>query len=152
MKYLITFILLAFVPNKCDKQSSNKTEVQEQQKTVTITYSAVSRGFFEEIKFESDSLTYCTDFNRKIFSKHTYAKGDWDLCLELLSEIDISSLPELEAPTSMRLYDGAAHATLIIEKDGKKTTSNSFDHGYPPSSIKPLVEKLLSIKKIAIKQ
>ena len=152
MKIIIAILSLILVPKECNKFSSSITELQERQDTITITYEAVSRGFFEEISVSKNSLKLCYDINKKEYKTYDCPKEDWDVCLELLSKIDVDGLSKLEAPTSMRYSDGAPHATLIIKEGGKEIRTNEFDHGHPPEEIKALVEKLLTLKKIASKQ
>ncbi|MFK2818858.1 hypothetical protein U0L90_01920 [Flavobacteriaceae sp. LMIT009] len=149
MKILFVLLLALISTKECN---SEKKETLVAQEETTIVYQAISRGYFEEIKLENKKITYCNDRNRKIYVTYPFSGDDWEDCLKLLSDIDISSLPTLEAPTSMREVDGAAHASLTIIQGDHETSSNIFDHGHPPVSIKPLVEKLLSIKKVAIKQ
>lgn len=152
MRILIIILSLTFLPKECNNVSTVFTELQKRQDTITITYEAVSRGFFEEISVSNNSFSICNDLNRKEFKTYECSEKDWNESLELLSKINIEGLPNLKAPTSMRQYDGAAHATLIIKDGSNKIRSNTFDHGHPPEEIKALVEKLLSFKKIAAKQ
>ncbi|WP_347923624.1 hypothetical protein [Pontimicrobium sp. SW4] len=152
MKLLLTILFIFILPKECNNMTSNLTALQERQDTITITYEAVSRGFFEEISVSNNSFSICNDLNRKEYKTYECSEKDWSESLELLSKINIQELPKLVAPTSMRQYDGAAHATLIIKDGDNKIRSNTFDHGHPPEEIKALVEKLLSFKKIAIKQ
>lgn len=149
MKIFLSILCVLTFSKECN---SNKKDALIAQDESVIIYQAVSRGFFEEIKLENKKLTYCNDRNRKIYTTHTFSEEDWETCLGLLSEININSLPKLVAPTSRRETDGAAHATLTVLTGATETQSSTFDHGYPPSSIKALVEKLLSIKKMSIKQ
>jgi hypothetical protein len=149
MKIILSLLLVFTFSKECN---SNKKETLVAQEETAIIYQAVSRGYFEEIKLENKKITYCNDRNRKIYTTYPYSVDDWQDCLKLLSKIDINLLPTLEAPTSMRDVDGTAHASLTIIQGDKETLSNTFDHGHPPVSIKPLVEKLLSIKKMVIKQ
>ena len=152
MKILLIIFSLLLFPKDCNNLSSSFVELQERQESITITYQAVSRGFFEEISISSDSITIGNDFNKKDIKTYKNPKGSWNTCLELLSKIDLDILSELEAPTSMRQYDGAAHATLIIKDGNKEIRSNTFDHGHPPTEIKELVEKLQTFKKLSVKQ
>lgn len=153
MKILILIVSLLVLPTHCNnKQSSSTNNLKEQEQIITITYEANSRGFFEEIAISNDTVIICNDIHRKSYKTYTSKKQDWEDCLELLSKIDLEGLSKLEAPTSMRHIDGAAHATLTIKDGYKQIRSSSFDHGHPPEEIKALVEKLLSIKKVAIKQ
>jgi len=123
-----------------------------QEQNITIMYQASSRGSFEEISVSKDSFSVCNDIYRKLIKSFEYDVKEWNVCLELLNEIDVENLPKIKAPTSMRQYDGAPHATLTIKNDAESIQSNSFDHGHPPEEIKALVEKLLSFKNMTSKQ
>lgn len=152
MKLLIAIFSLIFIPKECNNMSSSFNELQKRQDTITIIYEANSRGFFEEITVSKNILKICNDLNRKDYETIELDKKSWTDCLELLSEINLDSLSDLKAPTSMRYVDGAPHATLIVKDDGNKIQSSTFDHGHPPKEIKKLVEKLLALKKIITKQ
>ncbi|VAV82969.1 hypothetical protein MNBD_BACTEROID02-255 [hydrothermal vent metagenome] len=149
MKIILSFLAIILITKDCNNTAvSHNTQEQD----IIITYQAASRGSFEEITVSKDSFSISTDRTKKNIAFHKTPTKDWDDLLKLLEVIEINQLPNLKAPTSMRQYDGAAHATLIIKKNAEKIQSNSFDHGYPPKEIKPLVEKLLSFKKLASKQ
>lgn len=152
MKLLIAICSLVFIPKQCNAVSSNYTELQKRQDTITITYQAVSRGFFEQISISRNSITISNDLNMKDVKTYNSSTENWKVCLELLSKININGLSELKAPTTYRYTDGAAHATLIIKDGDKETRSSEFDHGHPPQDIKELVEKLQSFKKLSSKQ
>ena len=128
------------------------TTNKKQEQKITILYQASSRGSFEEISVSKDSFSLCNDIYRKHIKSFEYDVKDWNVCLELLKEIDVKNLPKIKAPTSMRQYDGAPHAMLTIKNDNETIQSNSFDHGHPPEEIKALVEKLLSFKNMTLKQ
>ena len=152
MKFLISILLVVIAPKECNnKNTTTTTLIDSKQNNITITYQALSRGSFEEISVSNDTFTICNDRDRKLIKSYKCTTKDWNECLELLSQIKINNLPNIKAPTSMRLYDGAAHATLTIKDKTKEVQSNSFDHGYPPEEIKMLVEKLLSFKKMTSK-
>lgn len=152
MKLLVTISSLAFIPKECHHASSGFNKLQKRQDTITITYQAVSRGFFEEISVSNDSITICNDLNRNVIKAYKSPKEDWNVCLELLSKIDLNGLSKLEAPTNYRYADGAAYAILIIKDGEQEIRSAEFDHGHPPKDIKELVEKLQSFKKSSLKQ
>lgn len=120
----------------------------KKQKEITrIIYQANSRGFFKEIIVSKDTAVIKNNRDSRDNIRTKISKNDWDTCLELLSKINIDELPKLKAPTSKRLYDGAAHASITIEKYEGKVTSSTFDHGHPPKTIKTLTELLLSFEK-----
>ncbi len=149
MKFLMTFLMLLFTTKECNDNS--KTD-SAQTDSITITYQATSRGSFQEVSVSKNSFTLCNDLERKEKSTFNNTEAHWKECLDLLSKIDIEELPDIEAPTSMRHYDGAPHALIIIKNGSEEIRSSTFDHGHPPAKIKTLVEKLLSFKKIASKE
>jgi len=133
-----------------DKNQNIVLELQnpKKQKGISrIIYRANSRAIFKEIIVSENEVFIKNDRNDKSHTQLKTTKINWKACLRLLSQIDVDELPKLKAPTSKRLYDGAAHANLIVEKDGKKITSCTFDHGYPPKAIEALIEYLLSLKE-----
>ncbi|MCB0447725.1 MAG: hypothetical protein KDD03_09480 [Gelidibacter sp.] len=154
MKFLISLMVLLMINNECGLKPHQPigTISDVTQEGISITYNALSRGFFEKIRATKDTLMVSND--RNLVEKETYicTEKDWTELMVLLKEIDIESLPTLEAPTSKRLYDGAAHASLSIEKKDTTIQSNGFDHGYPPKAIERLVNKLLSMAENAQKQ
>jgi len=123
------------------KQTKNQTEI------TSIKYQAFSRGFFQEILILENEMIIHSDRDYKNAKTHKISKKEWTEFMRLLSVIDIEALPKLKAPTAKRLYDGAAHASLAIEKKGETTSSSTFDHGHPPKQLKALMDYILSFKK-----
>ena len=118
-----------------------------QQKEVTISYSTHTRGFFQELILKQNSLTEFKEYEKlNPISSDLNAKN-WSLCLKLLSEINLENLPNLKSPTNYRQYDGAPYAHLTIIQKGDTIQSNGFDHKYPPTEIKPLIEHILSLQE-----
>jgi len=153
MKFLLVLITLVSIAKECNnKKDSINLATQKAQENTTIIYSMYSRGFFEEITLSKEYFTICHDRARKHIKTYKNNMANWDEFLELLAEIDLNNLANLKAPTELRKSDGAAYAALIIKENAKEIKSSSFDHRYPPTEIKALVEKLLSFKKNTLKQ
>ena len=112
-----------------------------------VWYEATTRGFYEKILVTMDSINISSDRNNMTGTTYPISQSDWNELTSLLKDVNIDELPNLEAPTSKRHYDGAAFATLAIVKGEDETKSNSFDHGYPPLAIEAVVNKVLSIKE-----
>ena len=154
MKLLFSLLALILINKECENKNSssesNKTEIvnsdksNDQQKEYTIEYSAISRGIFKEITINNSSITVKKDRNTNPVTKKC-SNEIWSKLTHILDEVDLKMLPELEAPTQKRLYDGAAHATLKVIVDGETYTTSSFDHGFPPEEIKDLCDKLIEI-------
>lgn len=154
MKFLISLFAIVLITKECNNKTVSESNSlnKKQEQYISITYQAATRGTFEEISVSKDSFSICNDRKRKDITYYKNTTKDWNECLELLAKIEVAKLPNLKAPTSMRQYDGAAHAILTIKNDKEEIRSNAFDHGYPPEEIKALVEKLLSFNKLTSKQ
>ena len=138
---LVSTIIL----NSCTNQKMHLAKHQTEH--VSIKYQAFSRGFFQEVLVSEKNIIFYDDREYKNSKTHKISKKEWEEFMRLLSAIDVEALPKLKAPTTKRLYDGAPHATLTIEKKGETTTSSSFDHGHPPKQLKALIDYMLSFKK-----
>lgn len=130
--------------------SSENTPIAIQEIT-QISYEATTRGFYEKIWITKGSITVTNDRNQTEKVSRPTLQKDWNDLMTILNGVDIESLPDLEAPTSMRQYDGAAIATLEITQGSDEIKSNNFDHGHPPKSIETLVNKVLSMNDMAEK-
>jgi hypothetical protein len=164
MKILISFLALVLMTKDCDQQKSqnipnesntvevSKTENQAQE-NMMFTYEKMTRGFYEIIWITKDSISFSNN-QSDLSDKKTYnlPQEDWNKLLSLLQDFNIKTLPELEAPSKMHQYDGAAMATLKINTKEEVYKTNIFDHGYPPKAIEALVNKVLSMKKMIQKQ
>lgn len=138
---LVSTIIL----NSCTNQKMHLAK--HQTKHVSIKYQAFSRGFFQEILVSEKHIIFYDDREYKNAKTYKISKKEWEEFMRLLSAVDVDELPKLKAPTAKRLYDGAPHATLSIEKKGQTTSSSSFDHGHPPKQLKALIDYMLSFKK-----
>lgn len=112
----------------------------------SITYTAISRGFYKTVEFQNDSITYQnnrTDKPETIKCK----SDDLEKINNLLNNLNLSSLSKLDAPTKAHQYDGAAGATLKIQHSGKTYQTVTFDHGNPPSQISGLINLILALSE-----
>lgn len=161
---LITCILLMLISAKeCDNHkaqlsdsgsSEMTSELLERtmQDSTKITYQAATRGFFMRIWIEGDSITITHDNTLKTSTTYPFPQEEKEAFLKILSEVDETVLPELEAPTNAHRYDGAQMAWLEISKGEQVYKTNIFDHGRPPKAIHEIVEKILSLKTMLDKE
>ncbi len=126
---------------------SEENEADKNQSKMNVTYEANTRGFYEKIWVKDGQLSFTNQRTAKAVMTNSISKKNRDILLGFMQDIDAKSLPELEAPSKAFQYDGAAIATLKIENEEGIFLTSAFDHGNPPQAIKPLVEKLLSIKE-----
>lgn len=133
--------------DKANKVVMKLKQTNDQKEITSVKYQAFSRGFFQEVLISEKNIIFHDDRDYKNAKTQKISKKEWEEFMRLLSVIDVEALPKLKAPTAKRLYDGAPHATLTIEKKGQTTSSSSFDHGHPPKQLKALVDYILSFKK-----
>ena len=124
-----------------------ENEVNKNQVKMNVTYEANTRGFYEKIWVKDGQLSFTNQRTAKAVMTNPISKKNMDELLGYMEDVDVKSLPELEAPSKAFQYDGAAIATLEIENEEGSFKTSAFDHGNPPEAIKALVKKLLSIKE-----
>jgi hypothetical protein len=138
--------------NKSVNTSSASTNSEKMsdltQEYSKVWYEATTRGFYEKIWVTKDSITITADRNQMVSTSYLTLEEDWNELMNLLKTVNVSELPDLEAPTSMRHYDGAAIATLAVSMGKTEIKSNNFDHGHPPKAIEAVVNKVLSMKEM----
>lgn len=155
MKLLVCLFLMLVSSKECQNKKSSfndsnnkKAEIPLLQDTLKIVYRASARGFFEVIQIEGDSIFFTTDYNLKKIDTVILPPEDKTSLLNLVNSIDINELTQLEPPSKTHQYDAAPAAFLKITKGDKEFMTPSFDHGNPPKTIKPLVDKILSLKTL----
>lgn len=163
MKLVVCLFLMLISAKECDKkkaqmanedQTETNTDMTERrmQDSTMVKYRAVSRGYFLEVTLEGNRIVIAKDRDLKLAKSYEVSADDKVTLMKLLSDIDATILPELEAPSKAHQYDGAAIATLEVTKGEDVYKTNVFDHGKPPKAIRALVEKMLLMKDIIDKQ
>jgi hypothetical protein len=156
MKILFSLLTILILNKDCNQTKSvdstytaiNSEDMSDvTQEDTTIWYEATTRGFYEKIWVTKDSITITNDRNHITSNNYPTSEEDWDDLVNLIKNVDVTALPDLEAPTSLRHHDGAAFATLAVTQNKIETKSNSFDHEYPPKAIEAVVNKVLSMKE-----
>ena len=152
MKYIFCLFSMFFFAKECTDKNSETETLKSAEDDITIIYEATSRGFFEEIQVSKTSLRTTSDRNKKQYTTSDTNPEDWKEILSLLAKIDAEKIKTLEAPSSKRLHDGAAHAVLKIKYKDNEVSSNSFDHGNPPKELAALLTKIQAMVKAVDKQ
>lgn len=160
MKIIFSLLAIFILNQDCNQEKStdqstspvNSEKSNAMQEDTTIIYEALTRGFYEKIWISKDSITVTNDRNQMEKMSLPTPKNDWNELMDLLKKVNVKSLPNLEAPTSMRHHDGAAFATLKVVQNKSETSTESFDHGHPPKEIEPLVNKVLSMRELLSKK
>lgn len=123
--------------------STKKTAVTSFQNpaTLVIEYEANTRGFYQKIVVKNQKVSSTNDRSGKeTLSFQNISISDWNFLLAEINKLNLPNLSKLKAPTEKRFYDGAAIAVFRVSTaEGIYETTN-FDHGFPPSEIKTVVE------------
>ncbi|WP_047548755.1 hypothetical protein [Psychroserpens sp. Hel_I_66] len=166
MKLMICVLIMLISAKECDKENAqlatqdtttegNNTTVMSQKSMQIdrkITYQAVSRGFFLNVTVQGDSISFSNERDMKSVTTYKIPKEEKEELVSLISSMEETTLPDLKAPSKKHQFDGAAIATVEVENGENSYKTVAFDHGTPPESIKPIVEKMLSIKTMIEKQ
>ncbi|NER17050.1 hypothetical protein [Spongiivirga citrea] len=139
MKQILSIIVsLAFFGACAQERPIDKSNIQ-------LEYTSESRGFFHLILVDKETIKQSSDFNRNDVDSKKCTTKQWKKIQEHLENIDLNKLATYKPSTENRFSDRAAHASLkVIYKDSIYGES-LFDHGNPPSELKPLVELILSL-------
>ncbi|WP_348812097.1 hypothetical protein [Flavobacterium maritimum] len=137
MKIAIAFFLSMFIVSSCASQKNTDMD------TATIEYSAQSRGIYQKVLVENQTVFVSKNRDEKPVETKI-SDEDWKVLTAEFEKLDLEAVPNLKAPTEKRFYDGAAIANLKIIYKGKTYETKGFDHGFPPAEIKKLVNKLVS--------
>ena len=142
MKLFTVIFLSVFLGKSCEGQTKNDL------KTAVLEYTANTRGFYQKITIQDQTISVSKDRNGNVKPVATkISEKDWNELIGYFEAINLDSLPTLKAPTEKRFYDGAAIADLKVTYKDKTYQTEAFDHGYPPEAIKKLVDKINSFAK-----
>jgi hypothetical protein len=118
---------------------------QEMQES-TITYQALSRGFYLNVEIKGSKLTIIRE-RETLGKNYTLSYPDIKEVSTLYQKIKLDELADYKAPTEKRFNDGAAIANLNINYQGKTYNTQGFDHENPPTEIAEFVNKIVSLTK-----
>lgn len=142
MKILSLLFLTLFLGNGCD--SEKKQDIS----TAVIEYTANTRGFYQKITIQKQTVSISNDREGKDMPiQQKISDKDWKELVAEFQNVDLEGLPNLKAPTEKRFYDGAAIADLKISYKEKTYETTGFDHGFPPAEIEKLVTKINAFAK-----
>ena len=123
-----------------------------QKENLSMTYTTQTRGFYEEIRLSKSSLKISNERNGKDSVIHKVSEKDWQEIQHIMTTLDLENISQLKVPTENRYADRVLIAGLAITSHEKNFITPEFDHGNPPKEIRKLVDKILSLKKVALKQ
>ncbi|ARV09824.1 hypothetical protein BTO05_09275 [Winogradskyella sp. PC-19] len=127
------------------KQTDKVSNIGKHYQTSSITYQAISRGFFRHISISNGNISVSDDRNLKNMTTVKCNSEDLNQIKIMLNDLEKVSLQKIEPPSKKHTFDGAPHATLTIRNGDVEKFTPTFDHGNPPKEISELVNKLLSM-------
>ncbi len=137
MKHLSLLLLILIGTLSCSSQQKLNWD------SVSVEYSAHSRGFYQEIEIHDQSARVTTSRNQKPI-KIPIDKTSWNALKKEVEAISLEELHNFKAPTQKRFYDGAPIGNLTINYQDKEYQTSGFDHGYPPKEIEKLVTLIIN--------
>ena len=137
MKKYISFILLSVLWSSCSPKMTQEVEQS------TITYQALSRGFYLNVEIRGNKMTIIRE-RESLGKDYVLSNADFKLISDLYQKVILKELETYKGPTEKRFYDGAAIANLTVSYQGKIYNSQGFDHGNPPIEIADFVNKIVS--------
>jgi len=151
-----TIIFITIFLNACGASKNMQTDLAEnntetstkskttQTETMIFEYTAITRGNYTMVKADINTITYQLSRTSKEKTKDCTSEN-WDRLTKLASNVDITKIDQLEAPSKAHQYDGAAIANLNITVGDKTYRTQSFDAGNPPEEIANIVSYILSL-------
>ena len=115
------------------------------EEVLSITYEALSRGAFYQVKIDKQLIEKFNDRSLKNSETKKCSQKEWLKIQSELEKINLEKMKELKVPSNKKSFDGAMHAKLIVVFPSQTFTSVNFDHGNPPEQIVPLVNTMLSL-------
>ena len=140
MKHFFIILSLFLFDSGCSD------EKKEQEETISVEYSVISRGSNKRIKINNKTISIENIKKAKPTIK-TCSKSDWDKLVTAFKTVEVETISELKAPSEDRFFDGAAIGKLKIIYKGNVYESQNFDHGNPPEEIKALVDEILLVSE-----
>lgn len=116
----------------------------QRQQITGIEYTTLTRGYYKELLISADSVRIKEkgrgDTNSVI--RWSLRKEQWEQVLGALKDVELSSVNDLQSPTSNRAFDGALHSTIRIIA-GDSVYTHSFDDENPHKVLQPLMRLIL---------
>lgn len=142
MKAITMILLTLFMAKGCSQEAKNDLAKAE------IVYTANTRGFYQKITIQNQTLWISKDRNAKGKGESKkLSDKDWKELVGYFQIMKLDEIPKLKDPTQQRFYDGAAIANLKVTYQEKEYMTTDFDHGFPPAEIKKIVDKIVSFGK-----
>ncbi len=142
MKIITAFFLVLMMAKGC-----TSSELKKESENISFEYEASTRGNYFKTLVKQDTVFNIKGRNQ-VAERKDLSKSEWNGVLKALSDVDVSKLNNLKAPTEKRFYDGAMMATFRLIYKNETYQVPVFDHGNPPKEIEKLVNEVLKVSQI----
>jgi hypothetical protein len=152
MKKIIPILFLALaMATGCSsaKEKTPQVPLQQQDENILFEYTAITRGAYNKIVVSSYDIITLKDRDKKDVVSNKITPEQWKALAGAYKNIkNVAGINELEVPSQKHQFDGAKAAILTITVGEKFYQSSTFDHGNPPSEIKPLVDEIIELSAL----
>jgi hypothetical protein len=139
MKLFTMLVLTLFLGKSCSQEAKNDLA------SATMEYVANTRGFYQKITIQNQKAYISSDRNAtELGEPIAISDKNWKELVGYFETVELDSLASYKDPTQKRFYDGAAIANLKVTYKEKEYNTVAFDHGFPPTEIENLVNKIVS--------
>jgi len=135
LKKIPLYLLFLILVYSCGSQNL-------EEKNMIVTLSAQTRGASKIIIITNIEGGYKTLHQEKLFSLSDKEKQQLN---SFVSNVNLSEISQLIAPSQKRFSDGALAADLEIQIGEKIYNSSQFDYDNPPKELKNLIGFLKSL-------
>lgn len=142
MKIISAFVLILMMAKGC-----TSSELKKEGEHISFEYEASTRGNYFKTLVKQDTVINIKG-RKGVAEQKNLPKKDWNSVLKEVEKIDPAKIETMKPPSNKRFHDGAMMAVLKIIYKEKTYQTETFDHGNPPSEIKPLVDRILKVSDV----
>ncbi len=140
MKLFTMIFLSLFIGKGCDSKT------QDDLKTTVIEYTANTRGFYQKIVIQNQTISVSKNRDEKNMPTSTkLSDTDWNFLVTEFQKIKLDEMANYKGATEKRFYDGAPIGSFTIIHKEKNYSCGSFDAGTPPVEIAKFVNKVVEL-------
>ena len=118
------------------KEKAKLNDVQNSEATLagvnSIAYQETTRGFFERIEVSETTIRYFGKKSEIPTKTKKCTAQTWAKLKTLLNNVPITSINDLDPPSTGFQTDAARHSNLEVMVQNKKHVSSTFDSGQSP--------------------
>lgn len=144
MKKILLPVFLLLTVTVFALPQKKKKKIKRQQPAITkVEFESIARGSNIQLRITRDSAI---SIGRKESKYMVLPAAEWNTILSSIKNIKLTDIPNWEAPTKAREYDGAPHCTIVVTTKDNQYTSQTFDGGQPMKQLQALYNAIDSLR------